>query len=159
MGPAAARRRGPHVPLVSGGRIAFFAMLVACAAFAGCAGKTHAKSQTTTAAASSGVTGPGTVVPGKSVRFTATGFRPGSLEVVLAPADKAACCAVRIRPAFIVSGNGTAAISFVMPPTYKSCTAAGVCKKVAWRQGEQVVVTASGYLEQAKMTTRIARNV
>lgn len=159
MGQAAARRGGPRLALVSAGRVASFAVLIACAAFTGCAGKTSAKSATT-GTASTAVSGPASVAPGKTVHFTATGFRPGSVEVVLAPADKFACCAARIRPAFTVAGNGTAAISFVMPAVYKSCTNAGVCKQVSWRPGEKVVVTASGYLEQAKMTTRIApRNV
>jgi hypothetical protein len=137
-----------------------FVAVAACVVLVGCAGKTHAKSAATTVSQSPAVSGPVTVDPGKTVRFTASGFRPGSVEVVLAPADKLACCAARIQPAFTVPGNGTAVMTFAIPTFYKRCTAAGVCKRVAWRPGEKVVVTVSGYLEEAKMTTRIrSRNL
>jgi hypothetical protein len=140
---------------MTAGRIASLAVLAACAGLVGCAGKTHAKAPAVGGAESTAVTGPASVLPGKTVRFRASGFRPGSVELVLAPADRGACCAVRIQPAFHVPAGGSLVLDFVMPPTYKSCTAAGACKKVAWRPGEKVVVTVSGYLEQAKTTTRI----
>lgn len=142
------------------GRLASLVALAACAALVGCAGKTHAKAQDGTPAQGATVKGPASVIPGKIVKFTATGFRPGSVELVLAPANRTACCAVRIRPAFAVSSAGTAVLRFSMPTYYKSCTAAGACKRVSWQSGEKVVVTVSGYLEQAKTTTRIgSRNV
>jgi len=145
---------------MSGGRVASLVTLAACAGFVGCAGKTHAKSVQTGNAEATAIAGPATVVPGKAVRFTASGFRPGAVELVLAPADKTACCAARIRPPFTVTSDGRAVMRFVMPAVYKSCNAAGACKKVAWRAGEKVVVTVSGYLEQAKTTARVgSRNV
>lgn len=140
---------------MNAGRVASLVALAACAGLVGCAGKTHAKAPAVGGAEATAVTGPASVLPGKTVRFRASGFRPGAVELVLAPADKSACCAVRIQPAFHVSSSGNAALEFVMPRTYKSCTAAGACKKVRWRAGEKVVVTVSGYLEQAKTTTRI----
>jgi hypothetical protein len=143
-------------------RVASLVLLAACAALAGCAGKTHAKSAGAGGAQSATVTGPASVLPGKTVRFKASGFRAGSVELVLAPADKTDCCSIRIRPAFAVASDGTAVLQFAMPAFYKRCAGAQVlvCKKVAWQRGEKVVVTVSGYLEQAKTTTRIgSRNV
>jgi hypothetical protein len=140
---------------MTAGRVASLVALAACAGVVGCAGKTHAKSPAVSGAEATAVTGPASVLPGKTVRFKASGFRAGAVELVLAPADKLACCAVRIRPPFHIPGSGSAVLTFVMPPTYKSCNTAGACKKVAWRPGEKVVVTISGYLEQAKTTTRI----
>jgi len=141
-------------------RVAALLALATCVGLVGCAGKSHAKSTAGSASQAAAVTGPAAVVPGKTVRFSASGFRPGSVELVLAPANKVACCAVRIQPAFTVSSGGTAVLRFAMPTYYKRCTAAGKCKRVSWRPGEKVVVTVSGYLEQAKTTTRIgSRNV
>ena len=140
---------------MSSARIGSFVAVAACGVLVGCAGKTHAKSAATTGSQSTAVSGPVTVIPGKTVRFTASGFRAGSVEVVLARADKLACCAARLPRAFTVSANGIAVMTFAMPTFYKRCTAAGACKRVAWRPDEKVVVTVSGYLEQAKMTTRI----
>ena len=136
-------------------RVAFAVALAICVTLAGCAGKSHAKSPAAGGTEAAAVSGPASVMPGRKVRFKASGFRAGAVELVLAPADKGACCAVRIQPPFHVSGSGTAVLVFVMPTTYKSCNAAGACKKRAWRPGEMVVVTVSGYLEQARTTTRI----
>jgi len=140
---------------MTAGRVASLVTLAACAGLAGCAGKTHAKAPAVGGAEATAVTGPASVLPGKTVRFKAAGFRAGAVELVLAPADRGNCCAVRIQPPFHIPGSGNAVLTFVMPPTYKQCNAAGACKKVAWRPGEKVVVTLSGYLEQAKTTTRI----
>jgi hypothetical protein len=101
--------------------------------------------------------GPATVVPGRSVRFMATGFRPGNnVEVVLAPADRAVCCSVRIPVSFHVAVDGSAMLRFGMPLTYRRCPMWGACASIKWRVREKVIVTATGYLDQAAATATIA---
>jgi hypothetical protein len=103
------------------------------------------------------VAGPGSVVPGSLVQFTGAGFRPGAnVNVVLTPADRSTCCSITIRSSFRVTTTGTAVMSFVMPTYYRRCTAVRMCKRIAWRPGEKVIVAASGYLQQARMTTAVA---
>jgi hypothetical protein len=100
--------------------------------------------------------GPATVVPGRIVRFRATGFRPGSnVEVVLAPADRATCCSVRVPASFRVAPDGSAALRFGMPVTYRRCPTWGACASIKWRVRQKVIVTATGYLAQAVATTTI----
>lgn len=103
--------------------------------------------------------GPATIVPGALVSFRATGFRAGNnLVVILSPADKGPCCAVRIPASFLVPSSGNRKITFRVPTNYRHCSASGTgaCSRVAWRRGERVVVTAMGYLEQAAGKTKIA---
>src|SRR6185437_16507564 len=99
-------------------RAASLVALAACAGFVGCAGKSHARSAENGNGEAASIAGPAAVVPGKTARFTASGFRPGAVELVLAPADKTACCAVRIQPAFTVASDGRAVMKFVLPATY-----------------------------------------
>jgi hypothetical protein len=109
------------------------------------------------AAEATAVAGPPSIVPGKSARFVATGFRPGSdLQVVLVPADRAACCGIRVPASFHVSSAGGVVMRFSVPSYYKRC-GAWTCSRVQWQPGQKVVVTVSGYLAQAKTTTVIAR--
>jgi hypothetical protein len=109
------------------------------------------------AAEATGVSGPPSIVPGRSARFVATGFRPGSdVQVVLVPVDGATCCGIRVPASFRVSTAGKAVMRFSVPTYYKRC-GAWTCSRVPWRLGQKVVVTASGYLAQAKTTTLIAR--
>ena len=111
-----------------------------------------------TAAEAIAVKGPPSIVPGRSARFVASGFRPGSdVEIVLVPAGRASCCGIRIAASFRVSSDGSAVIRFSVPSSYKRC-GAWTCSRTQWRPGEKVVVTASGYLAQAKTTTVIARS-
>jgi hypothetical protein len=107
------------------------------------------------AAEASALAGPAQIVPGHQARFVATGFRPGSdIQVVLEPADKKNCCAIRIPASFHVSIDGKSAVRFSVPAYYKRC-GAWTCKRVSWRRHEKVIVTASGYLLQARTTTAI----
>ena len=107
------------------------------------------------AARETALTGPAFIVPAKQARFTAAGFRPGSnVEVVLVPADGMRCCGIRIASSFRVSASGKAVLRFLVPTYYKRC-GAWSCTRVAWRRNERVVVTASGYLAQARTTTAI----
>jgi hypothetical protein len=130
-------------------------MAVACLVLAGCASTTKATSTPSTTQAV-GVQAPPAVFPGAPMKITATGFRAGgSLSIVLAPADKQACCAVRIPKTVASNEQGKATFSFKMPRFYRRCNAAGACKNVAWGEHEKVVVTVSGYLEQARGTTVI----
>jgi hypothetical protein len=101
--------------------------------------------------------GPGSIAPGHTARFTGAGFPPGSnVEIVLAPGDKPNCCAIRIASSFRVGNDGGVVMRFLVPTYYKRC-GAWTCSRARWRRGEKVVVTASGYLAQAKTTTIIAR--
>ena len=101
------------------------------------------------------LSGPSTVVPGRTVRFRITGFRPGAnVEVVIAPTDRAG--SIRIARSFRVAVDGSAALRFAMPLYFKLCDAWLNCKRFTWRAREKVVITASGYLEQARTTTSIA---
>jgi len=103
------------------------------------------------------VRGPATVVPGRVVVFHAQGFHAGSaLNLVVSPAGKASCCAVRIPGSFLASESGGAALRFRMPPRYLDCTNPWHCTKVAWKRGRRAVLTVFGYLEQATATTLIA---
>ena len=107
------------------------------------------------AAETTALAGPGLIVPGHQARFVATGFRPGSdIQIVLEPADRRNCCAIRIPASFHVSIDGKAAIRFSVPTYYKRC-GAWTCTRVQWRRHEKVIVTASGYLLQARATTAI----
>jgi hypothetical protein len=91
------------------------------------------------------------------VRFRATGFRPGNnVEVVLAPADRAVCCSVRVAASFHVAVDGSATLRFGMPLTYRRCPMWGACASIKWRLREKVIVTATGYLDQAVATTTVA---
>ena len=103
------------------------------------------------------VSGPPSVSPGHVVSFRARGFRPGSLlEVVLAPAGKASCCAVRIPSSFPVSALGDASLSFKMPGFYRRCLATGHCRKIRWSRSQRLSVTAFGYLQEATTRASIA---
>jgi hypothetical protein len=129
---------------------------VACLVLAGCASTTKATSTTPSTMQALGVHAPPAVFPGAPMTITATGFRPGgSLSIVLAPADKQACCAVRIPKTVAPNEQGKATFSFKMPRSYRRCNAAGACKSVAWGAHEKVVITVGGYLEQARGTTVI----
>jgi hypothetical protein len=55
-----------------------------------------------------------------------------------------------------VSANGSALLRFKMPAYYRSCGLSRDCRRIAWKPGEKVIVTASGYLEQAGTTTLVA---
>jgi hypothetical protein len=102
------------------------------------------------------VQAPATVKPGATVRFPVSGFRAGSrVSVVLAPADRLACCSIKIVHSFAVTPAGTATLVFQMPTTYRRCNSLGNCTRVAWRPQERVVVTVSGYLQQARTKTSI----
>jgi hypothetical protein len=137
--------------------LATLALLIACVALAGCGGAAKPKATTTGGLAPGGLAGPAFVVPGSYVQFTATGLRPGGdVDVVLTPADRSTCCSIRIRASFHVSDNGTAVLKFVMPTYYRRCTAALVCKRIAWRPNEKVLVAASGYLQQANTAAVVA---
>jgi hypothetical protein len=123
--------------------------LVTCVVLAAATAAVAAATETTALA------GPALIVPGHQARFVATGFRPGSdLQVVLEPADKRNCCAIRVPASFRVAGAGTAVIRFSVPLYYKRC-GAWTCTRVSWRRHEKVVVTVSGYLLQARTTTAI----
>lgn len=99
--------------------------------------------------------GPAKVVPGKAARFKVTGFRPGAnVEVVLAPTDRQG--SIRIAKSFRVALDGSAVLSFAVPRYFKRCDAWLNCKRFAWRPREKVLITASGYLQQARTTTSIA---
>jgi len=90
----------------------------------------------------------------------ASGFRPGdSLGVVLQPRARAACCAARLAASFQVGGSGTATLRFAMPTTYQRCstTIVGACKRIAWKPGEAVTMTVTGYLATAKTTFAVSR--
>ena len=101
--------------------------------------------------------GPVSVVPGMPVQFTGAGFRPGAnVNVVLTPADRSTCCSITIPSSFRVTPGGTAVLMFVMPTYYRRCTVVRTCKRIAWRPGEKVIVAASGYLQEARMTTAVA---
>ena len=107
------------------------------------------------AAEATALNGPGLIVPGHQARFVATGFRPGSdVQIVLVPADRPNCCAIRVPASFRVSLAGKAVIRFSVPTYYKRC-GAWTCTRVQWRRHEKVIVTASGYLLQARTTTAI----
>ena len=103
---------------------------------------------------------PASVVAGGIVVLHARGFQPGSsLGVVVSPGDKGPCCAIRIVSTYFVSSAGTATLRFRMPLRYNSCIATSPpqCHKVVWARHERVVITATGYLEQAKTTTVFER--
>ena len=102
--------------------------------------------------------GPRTVALGSVVRFHAVGLRPGSmLAVVLTPADRASCCAIRIPSSFPVSQGGTATLTFRMPRYYLNCPAWHKCRKIRWTARERVVVSVFGYLQQVTTTTLVAQ--
>jgi hypothetical protein len=104
------------------------------------------------------VRGPASVTPGRIIAFHADGFRPGSLlNVVLSPAARPSCCAIRIRSTFLVSPRGGAAVRFRMPLFYLRCLEGGHCRKIRWNLHERVVVNVFGYLQQAATTTAVER--
>jgi hypothetical protein len=145
-------RTGPRHHL----RAAAAVLAVACLVLAGCASTTKATSTTAGAAQTVGVQAPPAVFPGSSTKITATGLRAGSsLSIVLAPADKQACCGIRIPKTAAADDQGTATFSFTMPRFFRRCNAADACKNVAWGAHEKVVVTVSGYLQQARGRTVI----
>lgn len=105
------------------------------------------------------MSGPAVVRPGKIVSFVARGFRPGdSIGVVLQPTARAACCAARPNASFRVASSGTAILRFAMPTTYQRCstTISGACRRIAWKPGEAVTMTVTGYLTTAKTTFSIS---
>jgi len=104
------------------------------------------------------VQGPVSVITGRMVGFHALGFHPGSIiNVVLSPADKPSCCAIRIASTFVVSPAGDAALVFRMPRSYLRCLSVADCHKVRWTRRERAVVTVFGYLQQATTTTLVER--
>jgi hypothetical protein len=74
---------------------------------------------------------------------------------VLAPAGRAG--SIRIAKSFRVALDGTAALTFAMPVYFRRCDAWLHCNRFAWRVREKVVITASGYLQQARTTASIAK--
>lgn len=130
---------------MSAARLAAVVGLLAVSAGAGAAG----------AAETTALSGPGRIVPGHQTRFVATGFRPGGdVQIVLEPADRRDCCAIRIASSFHIGVDGKAVIRFTVPTFYKRC-GPWTCTRVSWRRHEKVFVTASGYLLQARTTTTI----
>jgi len=131
-------------------------MLLGCLGLVGCGGAST-KRTTTGGGTGMSLTGPVAVVPGRTVRFTGTGFRPGGdVNVVLTPADRSTCCSITIPSSFRVTDSGAAVLEFDMPTYYRRCTALRMCKRIAWRPGEKVIVAASGYLQEARATTTVA---
>ena len=129
------------------------AAALACAAAAGLAGSAGAD-------AGPVVRGPASVVSGRVVVFQARGFNAGStLGLVLSPADRGPCCAIRLVSTFLVSSAGRATLRFQMPLQYKSCIPSSPprCHKVRWARGERAVLTVTGYLQQAEATTVVVR--
>ena len=107
------------------------------------------------------VRGPAVVTPGRVVVFQAGGFHAGSvLNLIVSPADKASCCAVRIAGTFFASESGGAALRFRMPLRYVACSVDALarthCKKLPWKRGQRATLTVFGYLETAATTMRVA---
>jgi hypothetical protein len=131
--------------------------LLACFVLTGCGAAKTVSSGPTGSGRGGELTAPSSVVPGKPVRFVVTGMRSGAnVEVVLVPADKSTCCSIRVASSFRVSADGSAILRFVMPVYYRRCSPSQACTRIAWRSHEKVIVTASGYLQQARATTLIA---
>jgi hypothetical protein len=104
------------------------------------------------------VHGPASIVPGKLVRFTASGLRSGStVTLTVTPAGSGHCCGVGIPGSFTVSSAGTAVLVFRFPATDRRCGSTGACAHPAWKNGESVVLAVSGYLEAARATVSIRR--
>lgn len=126
---------------------------LACVLLAGCASGRKDTVAAKQGASGATVSGPPTVRPGQPVTFAARGFRPGdTLRVVLQPTAGATCCAAGVKTLFPVRDNGTATLAFTMPSTYRRCSTklSGVCRQIAWRPGERVTVTVTGYLQNAQ---------
>jgi hypothetical protein len=124
----------------------------------GCGGghRTTGSKATSVPVAQPSISGPASVQPGRTVLFQASGFRAGSrLSVVISAAAKPNCCAIRIQPDFPVSAAGDATLSFRMPDHLLDCPQPQQCRRVPWRAGENAVVTASAYLEQAGTITAV----
>jgi hypothetical protein len=106
------------------------------------------------------VRGPAVVTPGRAVVFQARGFHAGSvLNLIVSPAEKASCCAVRIAGTFFASESGGAALRFTMPLRYVACSVDALarthCKKMPWKRGQRATLTVFGYLETATTTMRV----
>ena len=102
------------------------------------------------------VRGPASIVPGRLVHFRATGFRPGNtVIVVVAPARRSSCCAIQISSMFVASPTGAVQLGFRFPSYYQRCPPWQACVRIPWKRGETVIVTVTGYLEQAATKTSV----
>jgi hypothetical protein len=90
--------------------------------------------------------GPSTVIPGRSVKFTARGLAPRApVRVTVGPLQiggDASARSVTIRRRFRVGAGGGLTVRFRWPARDRICRRAGRCTPVPWHNGGSAYVSA-----------------